>query len=126
MTATYSYFTVWTTRVTNPIRIPYFHTSASIFCKKLPSSSVNLAESTYSITNPQNLYNFQKILVNKNVLYKNPYIVGVIYKMFYRLRILYTQLRRITLTTHVLPRLLAHGLAMASKWGYILFIVPLE
>ena len=40
--------------------------------------------------------------------------VFVIYKLFYRLRTLYTQLIRITLTTHVLPRLLAHVLAMAS------------
>jgi len=48
----------------------------------------------------------------------------VIYKLVYSLRILYTQLIRITLTTHVLPRLLAHVLAMASCKGYYQFFFP--
>jgi len=38
----------------------------------------------------------------------------VVNNFFYNLRTLYAQLLRITLTTHVLPRLLAHVLAMAS------------
>jgi len=70
------------------------------------------------------IYRFCQLLKNSSkMFYINAQIaVFVIYKLFYRLRTLYTQLIRITLTTHVLPRLLAHVLAMASFWIYVHFI----
>jgi len=40
-----------------------------------------------------------------------------------RLHIQYAQLKRITLTTHVLPRLLAHVLAMASPYNKTFFLL---
>ena len=45
-------------------------------------------------------------------------------KLFSCLTTLYAQSRRLTLTTHVLPRLLAHVLAIASHWGLSHFVSP--
>lgn len=86
--------------------------------------SVNfLRNSTFDLDNPlRGLYipslthgSWKPIKNSSKMFHINTHKpVHVIYELICRLRILYTQLRRITLTTHVLPRLLAHVFAMAS------------
>jgi len=72
-----------------------------------------LVNSTYSIPNLQMLRTSKK-LEYKGFITLPRLSVIVCYNYFNHLRILYAQLWRIMLATHVLPRLLAHVLAMAS------------
>jgi len=72
-----------------------------------------LINSTHFIANLTILATSTKLKYKGFIALPQKFVV-VWYNFFNHLRILYTQLWRIMLATHVLPRLLAHVLAMAS------------